>query len=145
MWVKPLGVQVPPLPRRPTKAERLAKLVTMWYGNNMRICPRCEKEKSPREFKNQPYCKSCRALYNQERRKEAWKKINRYKQLAKCKDCGNNDPRVLTFDPPNKIVSHAANGASWSKIFEIASTVDVVCANCLCIRQYIRSGAKEVT
>jgi len=64
--------------------------------------------------------------------------------MASCKDCGNGDARVLTFDPPNKIVMNAANGASWAKLFEVAASVDVVCANCLCIRQFERSGAKEV-
>jgi len=113
----------------------------MWYGNNMKVCPRCEEEKNPKDFKNQPYCKTCRALYNQERRAEGWIRLQKYKEMATCKDCGNTDVRVLTFDPPNKIVLHAANGASWGKIFQIAATVDVVCANCLCIRQYERSGA----
>lgn len=104
----------------------------------MKQCPRCKEEKNTKEFKNQPYCRTCRAVYNQERRKEAWDKLNKYKQMSTCKDCGNMDHRVLTFDPPQKVVSNAANGASWSKVFEAASTTDVVCANCLCIRQYNR-------
>lgn len=105
----------------------------------MKVCPRCEEEKPIREFKGQPYCKTCRAVYNQERRKEAWKRLERFKKTSQCVDCGNNDHRVLTFDPPQKVVTAAANGASWSKIYQVASEADVVCANCLCIRQYDRS------
>lgn len=109
----------------------------------MKQCPRCKEKKSSKDFKNQPYCRTCRALYNQQRRANSWDRLREYKKMASCKDCGNIDDRVLTFDPPQKVVSNAANGASWAKILEAAEAADVVCANCLCIRQYKRGTGKR--
>lgn len=128
---KPPWVRIPLPP--------LAQKITIWYGNIVKVCPKCSEDKPTKDFKNQPYCKNCRAVYNQERRQEAWRKLNRYKEFCRCKDCGNGDPRVLTFDPPQRVVSSAANGASWSKLYQVAAETDVVCANCLCIRQFYRS------
>lgn len=62
--------------------------------------------------------------------------------MVSCIDCGTSDFRVLTFDPPQKVVAYVANGASWAKILEAAEATDVVCANCLCVRQYKKGMGK---
>lgn len=59
---------------------------------------------------------------------------------AVCKDCGNNDARVLEFDHVrerrnNRPTIAAMLGGSWSALVQELEKCEIVCANCHKIRQ----------
>lgn len=66
-----------------------------------------------------------------------------------CKDCGNPDIRVLTFDhrnPKNKsatVSSLVHKGYSWDRVMKEIKKTDVVCLNCHTIRECVRSGSRR--
>ena len=59
---------------------------------------------------------------------------------GKCKDCGNEDYRVLQFDHIEDKVCNVAHyiNKNWEKALAEAKKCEVVCANCHTIRTYER-------
>lgn len=133
----------------------------------MKQCVKCHTKKSLDEFGlnkskkdgRQGYCKVCRSSYDQQRytnnsgdiknklrisnRKYANRArqfIDDYKRLHFCRDCGNNDWRVLQFDhlydKVFNIADAVANGYAIDKIKKEIEKCEIRCANCHMIKTF---------
>lgn len=127
----------------------------------MKVCRKCNTEKSKDDFHKcsksrdalQHWCKICNkaarmACYRakpevqRERSKRAVERNRRfvydYLMAHPCVDCGNTDPRVLTFDHINgklkNISKMVLDEYSLSKIIDEIRKCEVRCANCHAIK-----------
>jgi hypothetical protein len=92
-------------------------------------------------------CNSCYVTRKSERRREITDKIRQYKQNLKCKQCDNNDFRVLDFhhngDEKDFNVGDACrSGYSFLRIKTEMDKCEVLCANCHRILHYERKNGK---
>lgn len=110
------------------------------------ICRDCNK-KASREYysrnkeHHQQVVYKAKAKYRKEREDRFWELL----EGESCKDCGEEDSRVLEFDHlENKkanIATMLANGCAWDTIKKEIDKCDVVCANCHRIRTYERDNS----
>jgi len=136
----------------------------------MKQCTKCKEDKILQEFnKNKSrkdgYNNICRICSNERSRKYYLENNNKHRKVisernnknrnisrdyvleilkkSKCKDCGNNDIRVLEFDHlKNKfknVSSLISAGYSVEIIQNEINKCDVICANCHRIRTINRS------
>lgn len=74
------------------------------------------------------------------RKKRNLKFLEEYRKTQKCKDCGNDDHRVLDFDHLKDKVAAvpnlARNGASINTLKNEIAKCEIRCANCHRIRHY---------
>lgn len=136
----------------------------------MKKCIKCNTIKELSEFnknKNKPdgaqtQCRSCsnnnckdhyknnKKYYISRNRENRWNKrklLSDYLSDKKCKDCGNDDVRVLEFDhlKDKKFnISGSLNHYTWEKILEEIKKCHIVCANCHRIRTYSRAKSWRV-
>ena len=128
----------------------------------MKRCARCGEIKDEEEFnwrwkalgKRQSICRGCQRLsrrehyerhqkeeiaraygVNKKRREEAQRFIYEYLSYQVCKDCGEYDFSVLTFDHVRgkkkmEVSQMAAQGYSINAIMDEISKCEVVCYNC---------------
>jgi hypothetical protein len=103
-------------------------------------CKECQKKirKTHYEANRQKYVgmsKSCRNRYRQD--------FLEFLKTQKCKDCGNDDCRVLEFDHLNDKkynISRKKDAMTLKTMQTELDKCDVVCANCHRIRTCIRAN-----
>ena len=132
-----------------------------------KICSKCKKKKSLKEFsfkekrkdRKQSYCKSCQREYskqhyknnkgyykqrNLKKRKEINEWFKKYKDKLKC-PCGENRNPCLDFHHPDgrrdkTIPEFVNNMCSIETIEKELETCEVLCANC---HRWLHWGEKE--
>lgn len=113
-------------------------------------CKYCERDLDDSDFEiasiingisyRRKKCKDCKQLMQRERRKRLAIWLREYKKSLLCKDCGNEDIRVLEFhherDKEANISDMIRHGVSKEKIIIEIGKCTVLCANCHRIRHY---------